>query len=83
MGVKVEFEDLEGKKDCAEADMVLAADGPSSTIRKLLTPEVERRYVGYVAWRGTVPEAEVNETLEKTFVDKFTFYHGPGIQILA
>jgi 2-polyprenyl-6-methoxyphenol hydroxylase-like FAD-dependent oxidoreductase len=82
-GVKVEFEDDEGKKDSAVADMVIVADGPSSTIRKLLMPDVERRYVGYVAFRGTVPENEASKMLRDTFTHNFTFYHGPGIQILS
>jgi 2-polyprenyl-6-methoxyphenol hydroxylase-like FAD-dependent oxidoreductase len=83
VGVKVEFEDAEGKKDSAMADMVIAADGPSSTIRRLLMPDVERRYVGYVAFRGTVPESEASKLLKDTFTHNFTFYHGPGIQILS
>jgi len=82
-GVRVEFEDEEGKKDSAVADLVIAADGPSSTIRKLLMPDVERKYVGYVAFRGTVPENEASKLLRDTFTHNFTFYHGPGIQILS
>jgi 2-polyprenyl-6-methoxyphenol hydroxylase-like FAD-dependent oxidoreductase len=81
--LEVEFEDQDGKKGAEVADMVLAADGPSSTIRKMLVPEVERKYAGYVAWRGTLLESEAMEELKDTFVDHFTFFHGPGIQILA
>lgn len=81
--LEVEFEDEDGKKGAEIADMVLAADGPSSSIRRLLLPEVERKYVGYVAWRGTLLESEANQELKDTFMDHFTFFHGPGIQILA
>ncbi|KAK0116571.1 hypothetical protein ONS96_012428 [Cadophora gregata f. sp. sojae] len=81
--VEVEYEDGEGRTQKEAADMVLAADGPSSTIRKLLLPEVERKYVGYVAWRGTVPENEASDLMKETFVDHFMFYHAPGCQILA
>jgi hypothetical protein len=81
--LNIEFEDQGGEKGEDEADMVIAADGPSSTIRGLVCPEVERRYVGYVAWRGTLLESEATEELKDTFVDNFTFFHGPGIQILA
>ncbi len=80
--VEIVFESEDGKKS-ERAEMVIAADGPSSTIRKLLLPDVERTYAGYVAWRGTVPEGEASQRLEDTFVDKFTFYHGPGTQILS
>lgn len=76
---------LKGERVKFQADLVIAADGPSSTVRKILCPEVERKYAGYVAWRGTVPENEASENLKKTFVERFTFFHDfdRGIQILA
>ena len=68
-----------------QADLVIGADGPSSTVRGIVRPEVERKYAGYVAWRGTVPENKASENLKKTFVERFTFFHDfdKGIQILA
>lgn len=81
--VEVEYENAEEKTYKETADLVLAADGPSSTIRKLLLPDVERKYVGYVAWRGTVPESEASDLMKETFVDHFMFYHAPACQILA
>ncbi|KAE9365687.1 FAD/NAD(P)-binding domain-containing protein [Stipitochalara longipes BDJ] len=81
--LQVEFEDTEGRHGVEVADMVLAADGPSSTIRKLLMPEVERKYAGYVAWRGTLLESKATQELKEMFVHNFTFFHGPGIQIVA
>lgn len=50
------------------ADLVIAADGSGSMIRRLLTPEVERQYVGYVAWRGTVPEKMMSEEMREVFL---------------
>ena len=96
-GVEVECEVIEqdngneggetqkSDKITLRGDMVIAADGPSSTVRKLVCHSVERKYAGYVAWRGTVPENEARETLLKKFVDHFTFFHDldRGIQILA
>lgn len=85
-GVKVSFKDIKtsGENESSTtADLVIAADGPSSTIRKLMEPDVERTYAGYVAWRGTVPEDEVSEEARRTFVEKFTFFHAQGLQILA
>jgi len=81
--VEVEYQDNNLQKKTASADLVLGADGQSSLIRKKLLSEIERTYAGYVAWRGLLPESEVSKTLKSTFEDHFTFYHGPGIQILA
>jgi 2-polyprenyl-6-methoxyphenol hydroxylase-like FAD-dependent oxidoreductase len=83
--VELEFEDRNGNIEKVEADMVIGADGPSSTIRRILMPEVERKYAGYVAWRGTVLESDASKELRDTFVDHFTFFHDhrKGIQILT
>jgi hypothetical protein len=35
--------------------------------------ELKPRYAGYVAWRGVVPESEVDRALLHTFDDHFTF----------
>jgi 2-polyprenyl-6-methoxyphenol hydroxylase-like FAD-dependent oxidoreductase len=66
-----------------DADMLIGADGPSSTVRKLIDPSVQRTYAGYVAWRGTVPESKVSAAAREVFVEKFTFFHTDGVQILA
>ncbi|KAF2828110.1 FAD/NAD(P)-binding domain-containing protein [Ophiobolus disseminans] len=72
-----------GHTTTADADLVIAADGPSSSIRKLYLPDIERTYAGYVAWRGTVPEDQVSEAAQDVFVEKFPFYHSEHTQILA
>ena len=66
-------------------DLVIAANGPSSAVRRILSSEGERAYAGYVAWRGTVSEREASDSMKKTFVGKFSFYHDfeRGVQILA
>ncbi|KAF2003125.1 FAD/NAD(P)-binding domain-containing protein [Amniculicola lignicola CBS 123094] len=85
MGNKVEvaFERAYGEKGTLQADFVVAADGPSSTIRSILQPGVERTYSGYVALRGTVPEEDVSPHAREAFSERFTFFHAKGIQILA
>jgi 2-polyprenyl-6-methoxyphenol hydroxylase-like FAD-dependent oxidoreductase len=96
-GVEVEYEVMiqddgndggerqKGESAKVKGDLVIAADGPSSTVRRIVCPGVERKYAGYVAWRGTVLENEASVDLKKTFVDHFTFFHDfeRGVQILA
>ncbi|KAJ7510152.1 monooxygenase [Mycena galericulata] len=78
----------EATDETLTADVVIACDGPNSTVRALFHPEVRRTLAGYCALRGTVPETDVSEAARTAFVERFTFYHGPGThgggtQILA
>jgi 2-polyprenyl-6-methoxyphenol hydroxylase-like FAD-dependent oxidoreductase len=79
----VEYETSENHRGSIEADLVIGADGPSSTIRSIFSPDVERKYAGYVALRGTVRESGVSSQTLETFKERFTFFHCPGVQILA
>jgi 2-polyprenyl-6-methoxyphenol hydroxylase-like FAD-dependent oxidoreductase len=81
--VKITVQHHSGETSTTDADLVIAADGPSSTIRAKYIPEVERTYAGYVAWRGTVPENQVSQAASEVLVEKFTFFHTQHIQILA
>ncbi|EME44307.1 hypothetical protein DOTSEDRAFT_71969 [Dothistroma septosporum NZE10] len=63
--------------------LVIAADGPSSTTRAMLQPEIERKYAGYVVIRGTVPETEASQSALDVFRERFCFFHAPGIQNLT
>ncbi|KAF1961943.1 FAD/NAD(P)-binding domain-containing protein [Byssothecium circinans] len=81
--VCVAFTIKDGKEGTMEADLLIGADGPSSTIRSLFAPDVQRTYTGYVALRGTVPEDDVTPRTREAFSERFTFFHTHGIQILA
>lgn len=72
-----------GEDVTLDADLLIGADGPSSTIRKFIDSNVQRKYAGYVAWRGTIPETKVSQAATDVFVEKFSFYHTEGMQILA
>lgn len=81
--VAVSYETTDGQNGAIEADLVVSADGPSSTIRSILEPSTQRTYAGYVALRGTVPEEDVSPSTREAFSERFTFFHTHGIQILA
>ncbi|KAK0649821.1 hypothetical protein B0T16DRAFT_445486 [Cercophora newfieldiana] len=65
------------------ADVLIAADGPSSAIRSLFLPSLKRTYTGYCALRGTVPESNISSSTLSLLTNRFTFFHAPGIQILT
>jgi 2-polyprenyl-6-methoxyphenol hydroxylase-like FAD-dependent oxidoreductase len=78
-GVKVDYESSNGSNSSLIADFVVGADGPRSTVRKLLLPQVERTYAGYVAWRGTVKESLVSEETRILLKSKiWTVFHRRG-----
>jgi 2-polyprenyl-6-methoxyphenol hydroxylase-like FAD-dependent oxidoreductase len=81
--VRVRYQKQDGKEEIIIADLVIGADGPSSTIRKILCPRVERTLAGYCALRGTIPEYEGSAEAKEAFQERFTFFHDDGIQILA
>lgn len=82
-GVVVSFQTADDESEEMHADMLVAADGPSSTVRGLFCPEVRRSYAGYCAWRGTVLESMLSKECQETMVEKFTFFHSEGTQVLA
>jgi 2,6-dihydroxypyridine 3-monooxygenase len=65
------------------ADLLVCADGVNSTARALLLPEVKPVYSGYVAWRGMVPEAELDAATCAAFDDAITYYVYANSHILA
>jgi 2-polyprenyl-6-methoxyphenol hydroxylase-like FAD-dependent oxidoreductase len=72
--VHVEFEDVKsGETDTISAEMVIAADGVHSTVRKILHVPSEKRYSGYIGWRGTVPERLLSPEMAEYFSDRLNF----------
>jgi hypothetical protein len=63
-----------GTSTQVEADLVVGADGPDSFIRNLYLPKSKRKYVGYIAWRGTVPESKVSQATRNIFRDSVTVH---------
>lgn len=79
----VEYETSDRKRGSIEADLVIGADGPSSMVRSIFAPDIQRTYAGYVALRGTIREDRVSSKTMEAFSERFTFFHCPGLQILA
>jgi 2,6-dihydroxypyridine 3-monooxygenase len=55
------------------ADLLVCADGLASTARRILMPEVEPTYAGYVAWRGTAHEANLSAAAIEQLADSMLY----------
>lgn len=60
------------------ADLVVFADGISSTGRRRLLTGVEPAYSGYIGWRGTVPETDVSPRTLDLVLDSLSYAVTPG-----
>lgn len=59
-GLRVTAKDFETHElDSYDADVVIAADGANSSMRRMLEPSIQREEPGYVLWRGTIPTKDV------------------------
>lgn len=67
----------------AETDLLVGADGGSSTVRRLIWPAEVPSNAGYVAWRELVPEAEVPELARKILLGDFGFANNRHSHILG
>ena len=67
----------------AEADLLVCTDGVNSLARPVLVPEAVGRYAGYVAWRGTVPEAELSAGSFEALADSLTYQAVPSSHVLV
>jgi 2-polyprenyl-6-methoxyphenol hydroxylase-like FAD-dependent oxidoreductase len=63
-------------------DLLIGADGPTSTVRHLLLPDYTPQYAGYVAYRGLVDEGELDRATAKLFTERFVFYQFQNSHIL-
>jgi 2,6-dihydroxypyridine 3-monooxygenase len=68
-GIRVLF--AHGGRD--DGDMLVLADGMSSTGRSILLPAVKPEYAGYVAWRGTVPEERLSTDTRSELADSMIY----------
>lgn len=65
------------------ADLVVFADGVTSTNRRRFTPTAELEYAGYVGWRGTLPESQLSEGTFRRLHDAITYSFAPHTHLVA
>jgi 2,6-dihydroxypyridine 3-monooxygenase len=65
------------------ADLVVFADGINSTGRGLVAPGAEPHYVGYVAWRGTVYDHQVEASVFEALADAITYHVLPAGHVIT
>jgi 2-polyprenyl-6-methoxyphenol hydroxylase-like FAD-dependent oxidoreductase len=67
-------------------DLLIGADGARSTVRSLMLPAIAPNlapdYAGYIAWRGLVPEEDLDADSRAVLDGVFAFQHDEGEQML-
>jgi 2-polyprenyl-6-methoxyphenol hydroxylase-like FAD-dependent oxidoreductase len=66
-----------------DADLLVAADGIHSTLRRQFLPEAEPRYAGYVAWRGVIEESALTRAEHELLFGRMCFCLPEGELLLA
>jgi 2,6-dihydroxypyridine 3-monooxygenase len=66
-----------------EADLLVCADGVGSGARARLQPDAAAGYAGYVAWRGMVPERDLEPALTKRLCEAITYHVSANSHILV
>jgi len=69
--------------DSHECDLLVAADGMSSTVRSIISPNTTIDYAGYIAWRGTVRECDLTPAASRAFADAVVYQVLDHSHILA
>ena len=78
-GVEIAF----AVQTARRADLAVMADGVGSLARARLLPEVRSAYSGYVAWRGMVPEAQLDAATRAVFDNAITYFVYANSHILV
>lgn len=65
------------------AELLVAADGLRSTVRRQYLPDVKLSYAGYVGWRGLAEERDFSPAMRDTLFSRFAFCLPEGEHILG
>jgi 2-polyprenyl-6-methoxyphenol hydroxylase-like FAD-dependent oxidoreductase len=73
--VLVTYSDLDGTSHELSADLVIAADGAHSAIRRTVIPDAAPpEYAGFVTWRGALPVSEVSAASRVVLEDRMLIF---------
>jgi 2,6-dihydroxypyridine 3-monooxygenase len=69
----------------ARGDLLVCADGIQSRARRIVLPEVQPRYAGYVAWRGTAVEHDLSSSTRQAVLggEAITYHLMPHSHFLT
>lgn len=82
--VMVNFTNEDDHSETLHTDILIGADGPSSTVRALLLPTSSpRQYAGYVCYRGVIPESDLTPAATAMYSDAGTFHWAPSSQFVS
>lgn len=74
---------VDGSEGPIEADLLIGADGIRSAVRQQLWPDVQPRYVGYLAWRGLTDESLLSRGTRERVFERFAFCLPAGEQLVG
>lgn len=63
-------------------ELLIGADGLTSTVRQILLPTYDPMYAGYVAYRGLVDEKDLDPETAAIMTERFVFYQFRNSHIL-
>ena len=67
----------------ARADLLVAADGVHSTVRRQYLPQVEPRFANYVAWRGLIEAPALSDATLAALSGRLVYCFPPSEMLLA
>ncbi|KAF8501939.1 hypothetical protein JB92DRAFT_2974861 [Gautieria morchelliformis] len=81
--VNITYSDMEGQEGHIQAHLFVCAEGASSSSREMYFPGLPRAYSGYLAFRGLVPESELDQATAETLIHSMSFIHAKDSQFLC